>query len=353
MFNSIEPETLQAARHARNLAAAMYLYNPRVTLIDVGWRRVGEHSSQMTDELTVRVHVRNKPRGPSFEAFTQSRPDLVIDKNRIPFPVDIVEGIYHLHQTYWMRPPRSRRAQVFDVLRGGISVSNEWFYNYGTLGGIVEDRRTGASMILSAWHVLAGSVYAPHGLPICQPGYGDGGGPRYRIATLERHAMDQGIDAAVARLTGARAWDASQFDLGPVTGVAEPTLGMEVIKSGRGSDITRGVIDGIDGEFTTRYGGFIRKIKHVQRIVPLKWSEIVSSPGDSGAWWLQRHTNRVVALHFAGSNWPEVALAIAMPQVLDALEVSVVTQVEGVPTRERRAARVPTSVIGEVTYGSA
>ena len=47
----------------------------------------------------------------------------------------------------------------------------------------------------------------------------------------------------------------------------------------------------------------------------------VSAPGDSGSWWLEEGTNKVVGLHFAGANRPEYGLAIRMANVLNALNV--------------------------------
>lgn len=187
-------------------------------------------------------------------------------------------------------------------------------------------------MILSNWHVLAGSAYAPKGLKIYQPGRGDGGDARETIATFERDAMLQGIDAAVAKLNGARQWINNQLDLGSVSGVSAPALGMQVVKSGRGSDMTYGVIDGVEGEYPIRYGGLLRKIKYVQRIVPQVDGQQASTGGDSGSWWLEQSTNRAVALHFAGFDEPETALAISMPQVLDTLNVDITTTTQPIVT---------------------
>jgi endonuclease G len=317
----IDPAVFRTACRARRRAAALYLYNPRVTLIDVGWRI---KEGVTTGELAVRIHLHAKPRGPAFEAFAASRPDLVVEKARIPFPVvDIIPASYPLHWQFPWRQPAARAA-VFPELRGGISVSNEWVYNYGTLGGIVRDRRNGgAPMILGNWHVLAGSAYARPGLRILQPGMGDGGTWQHTVARLARHAMDEGIDAAVATLTGTRPWRNEQLDLGAVAGVGTPAVGARVRKSGRGSELTAGVIDGVDGEYPIRYGGFPHQVRHVCRIVPVPDAAEASRGGDSGAWWLEEESRRATGLHFAGSDEPETALAIAMPRVLAALDVEI------------------------------
>ncbi|MCL5996815.1 MAG: S1 family peptidase [Chloroflexi bacterium] len=320
MMCALKPSEIRSARAARDLASALYLRNPRVTLVDVGLRIT---EGELTDELAVRLHVSQKPVSFEFESFQDRHPGLVIEKERIPFPVDIVESTYPL-QWNGNGQQTVNRSGIFDPLRGGISVSNEWFYNYGTLGGVVKDADTGDEMVLSNWHVLVGSAYAPKGLRIVQPGCGDGGRPANTIAFLERDGMNQGIDAAVARLNSARAWVNDELEIGDVADVAEPAIGMHVIKSGRASAVTEGVIDGLYGEYPIDYGGLSRKIKHVCHIVPATNKREVSRGGDSGSWWLDRDTHQAVALHFAGANDPESALAMDMRHVFEALGVTLI-----------------------------
>jgi endonuclease G len=322
-MQTFRPKDFRAAYQARDLAAAHYISNPRVTLIDVGWHVDRQTGRPDIGDLRVRVHLRQQPRGASFETFSVTYPELIINKEIIPFDVDLVEAQYHLQWFGYLPQQSSPRSQVFDPLRGGISVSNEWFYNYGTLGGVVRDRDSEEDLILSNWHVLAGSAYAPQGLRIYQPGYADGGQRQHTIAHLVRDAMNEGLDAAVARLNDTRPWINEQLDIGPVSGTAPPMLGMQVVKSGRGSELTAGIIDGVEGIYLIRYGGLPRQIKHVCRIVPTQGTE-VSRGGDSGSWWLEDETNQAVALHFAGYDYPvETALAIAMPPVLAVLNVEI------------------------------
>jgi endonuclease G len=320
---TIDTKDFWVANDARRVAAARYLYNPRVTLIDIGWKI---KDGIQTDQLAVRIHVRNKPSEAAFESFSIRNPTLVIDKGRIPFDVvDFIEANYRLHYYYWPKPyiAENERARRRNPLCGGVSISNGKFYNYGTLGGIVLDKSTGDEMVLSNWHVLVGSFYIPKGQKIYQPGVGDGGSYKDVVATLERDVMTEGIDAAVARLTSGREWVNDQLEVGSVGGAETPRLGMHAIKSGRGSDVTYGVIDGIEGEYPIWYGGLWRKIKYVHRIVPQPGETEVSRGGDSGSWWLNQESGKAIALHFAGYDNPETALAISMPQVLNALNVDI------------------------------
>lgn len=319
---SIDTKELKEAIAARRVAAARYLYkNPRVTLIDVGWKI---KDGKKRNQLAVRVHVRNKPTGAAFESYSRKNQELVIDEKKVPFEVvDFIEANYRLHYYYWPTTYTqvNERTRRCDPLCGGISISNGRFYNYGTLGGIVIDKVTGEKMVMSNWHVLVGSFYVSKGQKIYQPGAGDGGNYKDAIATLERDAMLEGVDAAVAKLSTDRDWINNQFEIGPVKGSETPSLGMQVTKSGRGSNVTYGIIDGVEGEYPIWYGRVRRKIKNVQRIVPQPGYWDVSQGGDSGSWWLNQSTNRAVALHFAG--FEDTALAISMPPVLDALNVKI------------------------------
>ena len=118
----------------------------------------------------------------------------------------------------------------------------------GTLGGIVEDRQTREKMILSNWHVLAGSDYAVPGRASSSLAMAMDGTAQIRSPPSNGTSSTREIDAAVARLNGARGWVNDQVDIGPVTGVNAPDLGMRVTKSGRASGVTHGIIDGIEGE---------------------------------------------------------------------------------------------------------
>lgn len=133
--------------------------------------------------------------------------------------------------------------------------------------------------------------------------------------------MNQGIDAAVARLTGSRHWRNYQLGIGPVTGVARPELDMRVVKSGRSSQITEGIVTGIEGIRKIYYGGYLRTVRQVFHIALPPGREQVSTGGDSGSWWLSAETKQVVGLHFAGSDYPEYSLAMTMPDVMEALKV--------------------------------
>jgi hypothetical protein len=321
-------------RLAADRAALLYLNQPNVSLIDVGWRIRDRQGHQIEEKLCVRVHLRmTKPRGLALEDYAAQYPERVIDAQRIGLPEELIdrpgEARYRLHQA---NSTGGQRSWVWKPICGGISISNALDNTFATLGGSVIDRETGQPMVLSNWHVLASLWSASQDLPIYQPGRWDGGNVTHEIACLAHGALEKNIDAAVAALTGARAVVNDQLGLGPVTGVATPQLGMRVIKSGRGTGITRGIITGLAGRQMVPYGVATHMIRHIVHIAQTPEGGPVSAPGDSGSWWLEESTRRAVALHFAGNDDPEYALAIAMPEVLAALDVDLITD-----TREHRA----------------
>ncbi len=326
---ALDTQTLARARRAVQRAASTLLFEKNITMIDFGWRiRAGQ---LQTDELTVRVHVARKFSGDALGIALERGDTPEIPPTIGGFRVDIPEGHYtpHLWSWWnWRRPVVNPRSERADPLRGGISISDERHRSYGTLGGKVYDRATGQPMILSNWHVLAADWRARPGQRIYQPGRLDGGTADDTVAVLTRDAMDISLDAAVARLTGDRDLINDQVDLGPVTGVGLPELGMQVAKSGRRTGVTHGIVAGVEGTARIWYDNLYRIIRQVVTIEP-RWSFAqVSDAGDSGSFWLDEADNRAIGLHFAGSNVPERALAINMQSVLTALDVTLSTERE-------------------------
>ncbi|MEZ4670968.1 MAG: hypothetical protein R3E39_23950 [Anaerolineae bacterium] len=295
------------ARQAIKDAVRQHMFDPNVNLIDVGYRI--QAGNRLVPELAVRFHLHTKLQGARFESFAEEQPERVIPPAIGGFPTDVIQSSYHLSlmtavaqpEAVWAGDPRTR---VMSPMQGGISISDAYAGGYGTLGGLVYDKTTGEEMLLSNYHVLAGSGWASPRTTIIQPGRGDGG--REPVATFVRHAMNNGIDAAVARLNGSRALSHYQYMLGPLSGVAEPQLGMKVIKSGRASGITRGLVTAIEGVVKLNYRSGERLIRHVCHIVPIGNVGQVSAP----VIWVvlagMPTRARSRGLHFAGADQPGI-----------------------------------------------
>ncbi len=317
---NIDQKTLAHARQALREAVRGWIYDPNVRMIDFGWRERG--GKLVENELCIRVHVVEKiAPGPMLEATNEGVTRGLIPETIGGFPVDVPQGAYRLHQQW--RPPALPRARRTAPMQGGISIANARLRGYGTLGGAVIDRETGAQMILSNWHVLVGLWHARPGWPIYQPGWGDGGTDADTVAKLSRDAMASSLDAAVAEITGARPLINAQFDLAPVEGVGWAEPGMAVVKSGRASGVTYGRVAGVEGTARMNYSGVNRLIRNVMTIDPRVEFSQVSTGGDSGSFWIHEETMNVVGLHFAGSDNPERALAIDIQPILDVLKVDI------------------------------
>jgi hypothetical protein len=323
----IDPMTAARARLAMRAAIRDHLFDPNVGMVDFGHP---EHNGKIAwDELAVRIHVKRKLAAPALEAASAAGMTNPIPPFIGGFPTDVPEGIYRPRAAGWGPPRPTRSSNLHQALNsplcGGISISDEFHNAAGTLGGRVIDRATGAGMILSNWHVLVAAWTARPGQRIYQPGRLDGGTSANVIATLTRDAMSVNLDAAVATLTGSRPLVNDQLELGAVIGVGQAVLGMQVVKSGRTSGVTRGVVTAVQGTARINYRGIWRIIRQVVTIEPRSGLEQVSAPGDSSSWWLDPQTMQTIAMHFAGSDFPERALALDMQAVLDALNVDLDT----------------------------
>jgi endonuclease G len=314
------------AQQALQKAVRKYMSDRNITLIELGFKE--KDGQVQTDEPVIRFHVRQKLDRFDLRAAVQSGRTHAIPAQIDGIQTDVIQGTYRPQwgRAGWRRASANLRAAHADPLCGGISIANEYLRGYGTLGCPVFDRQNGSPMLLSNWHVLVKSrtlQRTPVGQRIFQPGPLDGGDSTSTIATLARTAMTSGLDAAVATLTDDRPLINFQHGLGPVAGPGQAKLGMEVVKSGRQTGITRGWVTAIGGVIKMKYSQLSGAvlIGNVVTIDPRFSFEQVSGPGDSGSLWLEEGTMQAVGLHFAGSNFPERALALDIQPVLAALDV--------------------------------
>ncbi len=314
-------------------AVNLYLHDPNVTLVDLGYRLRSAQGYRLEPELAVRVHVRQKLRGEAFQAFRECDPDRVIDADRVGFPTDVLPALYRLHRA---EPPAAATAPALlrPDLRGGVSNTHPTEKSHGTSGRQVRDRRTGEEMILSSWHALSSPWHSRSGALAHQPRGLKGAGNGAAIATFVRGAMHASLDTAVARPNGQQSRPHEPYDMAMAAGVAAPRLGMHVIKSGGATGVSAGIITGVEGYAVQRYAGIQRVLHHVIHIMPAEPGAPLCASGDSGAWWLEAETFLAVGLHIAGSAAPDFGLAHAMPEVLEALEVDI--EATPAPAKQQR-----------------
>ena len=242
-------------------------------------------------------------------------------------PTDVVE-------TGPIRALQSHTAR-YRPAPGGVSIGHRDI-TAGTLGCLV--RKSGRIFILSNNHVLANSNEASPGDPILQPGSYDGGKyPDDHIANLEEfvpisfdeqtsecpltrglasffngiarifgspdrlkavrtRAVENKVDAAIARPLNDRDVSPEILEIGTIQGLVNGELGMAIKKSGRTTGLTTGEILQVDVTVNVQYGA-----GRIARFSDQLLAGAMSQGGDSGSAILD-NGNKLVGLLFAGSD---------------------------------------------------
>ncbi len=292
--------------------------------VGIGYKHIGEES---TGEPAFVVYVEKK-----LPPADLTRSHVVPDKIN-GLATDVVEiGVVRMLD---VRTKRDRPCHP------GVSIGH-FKSTAGTLGAIVKDKATRELMILSNNHVLANgsSLQKPRakiGDPILQPGPYDGGkmadqvGTLYRYVPIEKNvqksdcpvalAMARGstrilnlvkkdyeirfykrfktentVDCALAKLDSTNLAMASILEVGETKGVSDVKPGDKVVKSGRTTGITRGVVKSVGTTLQVEMEDE-EKVWFSDQVV----SDMSSQPGDSGSVVLNAD-QEVVGLLFAGSD---------------------------------------------------
>jgi hypothetical protein len=346
----------QVARVRREVTPD-FMARRNVVACGVGYKIKGE---QQTDIPSVVVSVTRK------EPPENLSPEDLIPKTVNEIPTDVIETgtivAYGLNRRIAMRPVRPG-ASIGHLNGSG-----------GTLGCIV--RRGADYFMLSNNHVLALVNKAKPGDPIVQPASADGGTALDIVGQLAEFIsirfLDEGsatsslpevqqqdtrgclasvssilaqllrdikglqrpttagpapikplpaanyVDAALASPIDPALLDPDIIDLGgPPAGIVLPRLGMPVIKSGRTSALTQGIITQLDVTVDVRYGNRIARFVDQFIVTPF------SQPGDSGSLVLD-YERRAVGLLFSGSA--HVSVVNPIEAVLAALQAELVTE---------------------------
>jgi endonuclease G len=319
---------------------------PNVTSVGVG--REINRSGTLTGRLAIQVTVAEKldDRREISRKGWRALPDYVTAPDGRKIPVDVLERTYKPAYTLVgpagarsalvALPPNVQRRRRLDPLRPGISVSHIDGLA-GTLGAIVFDKATGTPCILSNFHVLQGAGGHIRDR-VVQPGPNDDGNVNANVMgdVLRSHVGFAG-DCAVSTIAG-RTFDASILELDVVPRqIARAEIDDVVVKSGRTTGVTRGIVNRVGVVVRHDYGGAIgtREIGAFE-IGPDPAAgvagRILSKEGDSGALWLIEENGAVtdiaVGLHFAIDVTivaaEEHALACPIHSVCDKLDVTFV-----------------------------
>jgi hypothetical protein len=198
----------------------------------------------------------------------------------------------------------------------------------GTLGAMVRDRATGATMALTNFHVACVNNTWSVGDRQVQPSLVDGGAPTGEFGSLTRAALSENIDGAVITVDAAEPWTATVTGIGGVAGSTPATVGMAVQKRGRTTEHTFGTVASTDFTVSVNYGSDVgpRTLRHQIRIdTDTARNPRFSNSGDSGSVILDTNRN-VVGLLFAGATDGSMTFANPIQAVFDELAVDLITQ---------------------------
>lgn len=325
---------VKSLRHYVRTQGVSFLEDPNITSIGIGYKMTDK---RRTRKLCLQFTVGEKG-GSAIEALDSREIPKTLMVASEEIPTDVMQRTFHPAfqlETLETSNPRKTRQ---NPLLPGISVSHR-DGSAGTLGLVVFDRQSGDPCMLSNWHVLHG-FSGEVGDPIVQPGPHDDNNADFNHAgVLLRSHLGHAGDCAIARIED-RAFEQEIFALSVTPSqIVRVDLGDVVIKSGRTTGVTRGVVRRTDviavinysGQGPTEIGGF--EIGPEEDTPP---DLEVSMGGDSGSAWLIANedgsaSDRLAGLHFAGEtpgNPDEHALACYAHSVLDKLDISLAAPAE-------------------------
>ena len=235
-----------------------------------------------------------------------------------------------------MPNPKSKFRPIQPGSSVGFADPNDGFIMAGTFGLLVKDA-SNTKYILSNNHVLAfesgvdasGStrVGIPVGSPIFQPGLLDGGHVATdKVAVLTRwidlHAdvANNTVDGAIAKLTPQSIGSTSILFIGAPQGTATASVDTIVHKFGRTTSYRAGRITSVSFDVTVPYevGDVIFQDQVAVRGLN---NRKFSNEGDSGSAILERSSNKVVGLLFAGATTGNLTFGNHISDVLSQLKV--------------------------------
>lgn len=315
--------------------AKRFLSKPNVNSVGIGYKIT---DGKRTNQLSVQFTVDRKVGLESLESLGTEEIPTTLTVDGVEYPTDVIERSYEksaravsvLNQ---LEEAQDRKFFV-DPIVPGVSVGHPTI-SAGTAGCVVYDAFNSEPLMLSNWHVLHGN-HGEIGDPVAQPGPHDDNRVDQNIAgSLVRSHLGIAGDCAVARIDQ-RGLDDEIVGLGvTVDAIGEPDLGDKIVKSGRTTSVTHGVVARIHVVAQIDYGE-----RFNPSVVAIGCFEIEPDPdlpadrgeismgGDSGSAWIVKNdegsaSSMMVGLHFAGETGdaPEQALACYPASVFEKLAI--------------------------------
>lgn len=310
-----------------------FLQDENITSVGIGYKC---KNGKPTKELSIQFTVEKKGAPDILEAVGIETKEIPKSFNvgGIEVPTDVLQRSFQPGYKIVAEAETSPRKIRIDPIKPGVSVANKKV-TAGTIGCIVFDKTDGTPFILSNWHVLNGPT-GTIGDDIVQPGpFDDNRTNLNRLGKLVRSHLGPAGDCAIASIED-RTFEPEILELSvKVEAIGEPELGDKVIKSGRTTAVTHGIVTRVHTMTKIDYGGTVRERSiggfeiGIDPAHPPANGE-VSMGGDSGSVWLfknnQGKAGKVMAgLHFAGEgpNDPdEHAIACYAKSVFEKLGIS-------------------------------
>lgn len=323
-------EMIAKLRHFIRTRGPVFLEDNNITSLGIGYKI---KDGKRTDKLCVQFTVNSKPEsGTGLEALETNLIPETLEIEGATIPTDVIErGFQPSHQIVDVEEINVRKKRI-DPIVPGVSVSHP-SGSAGTLGLVVFDRQTGDACMLSNWHVLH-RADGEIGDGVVQPGpHDDNNVQLNHSGTLIRSHLGAAGDCAIARIEE-RNFNRNilELDASP-TQIRRVDLDDFVVKSGRTTGVTRGIVRRIDVMATINYAGVGPRQIGGFEIGPEEDAPPgfeISMGGDSGSAWLIANddgtaSSILVGLHFAGEtsdNPDEHALACNAHAVFKKLDIA-------------------------------
>lgn len=308
-----------------------YLRDKNISSIGIGYKL---RNGKPTNKVSIQFTVNKKVSPETLESLGTTEVPKSFTIDGVEIPTDVIQRSYKRSYKIVKESTGSLRKVRIDPIKPGVSVANK-NETAGTIGCIVFDRQDGTPYILSNWHVLHGPQ-GNIGDDIVQPGpHDDNRVHLNHLGKLVRSHLGTAGDCAVGSIED-RSFEQIILELGiKVEQLGEPALGDKVIKSGRTTGVTHGIVTRIHTITKIDYGdpvgeksigGF--EIGPDKNNLPANGE--ISQGGDSGSVWLFRTNNgrptkTMAGLHFAGegaSDPNEHAIACYARSIFEKLEIS-------------------------------
>ncbi|MCE7990978.1 MAG: hypothetical protein HEP71_03325 [Roseivirga sp.] len=310
--------------------ALKYLKYPNINSVGIGYKYIG---NKKTNEISIQFTVNQKARGPVLESLLTKEVPLHFEMDGEQIATDIVQRSFKPSFQLVSTVTKDIRKTRQNPIKPGISVGHPNI-SAGSIGGIVYGKNNATPYILSNWHVLNGG-HGNVGDDILQPGrFDDPNVSQNRLGSLVNSYLGLEGDCAIASIED-RAFDTNNYDLG-ITPKQLGTADLDdlVVKSGRTTATTYGIVSRVDVHAEVNYGGntgfqIVRSIEiKPDSNFPAPNNEI-SMGGDSGSLWHIRDKQGVpsdiaVGLHFAGESSAspdEYALACYTESVFNKMNI--------------------------------